>query len=160
MRLVTQALCLFDCFVLSVFIYFKFCLLYMMADFWIILGLLVFVLQPVSALSTMPVNTCSMTTPTGACALAVKNLVYSRELLLDLLSFAVWPPMDSVLFKDVPQCLLVGLGWKKYKGKWRKRGSRGGIRKMIRRRGCRLPLPATILSNVRSLRNKHDSCLH
>ncbi len=77
-------------------------------------------------------------------------------LLLDLRLFAVWPPMDSLLFKDVTQCLLVALGWKRNKGKWRKRGSRGGKRERLRRRGCRLPLPGIILSNVKSLRNKID----
>ena len=38
----------------------------------------------------------------------------------------------------------------------RKRGSRGGIRKRLRRWGSKLPLPAITLSNVRSLRNKTD----
>lgn len=36
----------------------------------------------------------------------------------------------------------------------KKRGSRGGIRNRLRRRGSRLPLPAITLSNVRSLHNK------
>lgn len=36
----------------------------------------------------------------------------------------------------------------------RVRGSRGGIRNRLRRRGSRLPLPAITLSNVRSLNNK------
>ena len=38
----------------------------------------------------------------------------------------------------------------------KKRGSRGGIRNRLRKRGCRLPLPAITLSNVRSLHNKMD----
>lgn len=39
---------------------------------------------------------------------------------------------------------------------WRKRGSKGGIRNRLRRRGSKLPLPAFPLSNVRSLWNKMD----
>lgn len=121
-----------------------------MANFWVILGLLVFISQPILAMWTMP------TTQTGAST--VKNLVYSRGTLLDLRPLAVLPSMDSTLFKNVLKCLLVGISWKKLniKVKRRKRGSRGGILKRLRRRGSRLPLPAIILLNVRSLRNKTD----
>ena len=38
----------------------------------------------------------------------------------------------------------------------KKRGSRGGVRNILKKRGCRLPLPAITLSNVRSLQNKMD----
>ena len=38
----------------------------------------------------------------------------------------------------------------------KKRGSRGGIQNRLKRRGCRLPLPAITFSNVRSLQNKMD----
>ena len=40
--------------------------------------------------------------------------------------------------------------------KKKKRGSRGGIRNRLRKRGCRLPLPVITLANVRSLQNKLD----
>ncbi|KAI0240090.1 hypothetical protein LSAT2_009191 [Lamellibrachia satsuma] len=38
----------------------------------------------------------------------------------------------------------------------KKRGSRGGVRNRLKKRGCRLPLPAITLSNVHSLQNKMD----
>ena len=36
----------------------------------------------------------------------------------------------------------------------KKRGSRGGVRNRLRRRGARLPMPSVTLTNARSLRNK------
>ena len=42
------------------------------------------------------------------------------------------------------------------KARKKKRGSRGGIRNYLCRRGARLPMPAVILTNARSLANKTD----
>lgn len=38
----------------------------------------------------------------------------------------------------------------------KKRGSRGGVRQRLKRRGHKPPLPVITLSNVRSLRSKTD----
>lgn len=128
----------------------------MMADFWIILGLVVFVLQPVSPLWTKPINTCSPTTRPERVHQPWETWFIHRSFCWTCVRLLFGHLWIQCFFKYVPQCLLVSLGWKNYKGKRRKRVSTGGIRKRLRRRGCRLPLPAIILSNVRSLRNKLD----
>lgn len=80
------------------------------------------------------------------------RLTYSREHLLELSGLSSDPleafPRDA----NIPPELLR----RKRKRIRRKRGSRGGIRHRLRRRGCRLPLPAIMLTNARSLRNKTE----
>ena len=82
----------------------------------------------------------------------VSRLHYTRGTLLDL-RFTVYGEIKPDV--SIPSCILrntqaPGCGQRKKK----KRGSRGGIRNRLRRRGSRLPLPALTLSNVRSLHNK------
>ncbi|KAK0156289.1 hypothetical protein N1851_000436 [Merluccius polli] len=78
--------------------------------------------------------------------------VYLRCRLLELRpAGANANPRLTSLLVDVPHHLLRGHYNKRIR---RKRGSRGGIRNRLRRRGSRLPLPAITLSNVRSLNNK------
>uniref|UniRef100_A0AAV2LEN9 Uncharacterized protein n=1 Tax=Knipowitschia caucasica TaxID=637954 RepID=A0AAV2LEN9_KNICA len=79
------------------------------------------------------------------------KLTYSRDLLLELRDAA--PTPEERFLHDLPPELHRGQRQKRIR---RKRGSRGGIRNRLRRRGSRLPLPAITLSNVRTLRNKTD----
>lgn len=46
-----------------------------------------------------------------------------------------------------------------HKGKIKKRGSSGGIKNRLRRRGTNQSLPVITLSNVRSLNNKLDELI-
>lgn len=74
-------------------------------------------------------------------------LYYTREDLLNL----------RYSFNEHPKLLSspsgrINHGWSNRKKK--KRGSRGGIRNRIKRRGSRFPLLTVTLSNVRSLQNK------
>ena len=87
-------------------------------------------------------------------AVSPERLAYSREYLLELgrrepLTAAQISPLTD----NIPLELLHGHKRRRIR---RKRGSRGGIRNRLRRRGSRLPLPAITLSNVRSLRNKTE----
>ncbi|KAK0149973.1 hypothetical protein N1851_009261 [Merluccius polli] len=73
---------------------------------------------------------------------------YTREDLLNLRYSFKEPP--KLLFSP-PE--IIHHGWSNKKKK-KKRGSRGGIRNRIKRRGSHFPLPTVTLSNVRSLQNK------
>jgi hypothetical protein len=60
---------------------------------------------------------------------------------------SVAPPIDFDLSETIKN---------QGKKKKKKRGSRGGVRNRLRRRGSRLPLPTVSLTNARSLSNKMD----
>lgn len=74
-------------------------------------------------------------------------MVYTREDLLQLRSADFGAP------PNLPDCLRNRVTASTCR---RKRGHRGGVRRRFRRRGNRPPLPAIILSNVRSLQQKMD----
>ena len=74
-------------------------------------------------------------------------MVYTREDLLQLRSADFDAP------PNLPDCLRNRVTASTCR---RKRGHRGGVRRRFRRRGNRPPLPAIILSNVRSLQQKMD----
>nr|XP_055073494.1 uncharacterized protein LOC129453317 [Misgurnus anguillicaudatus] len=82
-------------------------------------------------------------------------LTYTRDQLLTLQDQA--GKFEHLIPMDCTEIL------KQHKGRWtiirkntkaKKRGSRGGVRARLRRRGSRFPLPVITLSNVRSLNNK------
>ncbi|KAM3588082.1 uncharacterized protein V6R79_020814 [Siganus canaliculatus] len=79
-------------------------------------------------------------------------LTYSRSYLLEL-SHQLPEQPSPLLTHRIPCEILRDYKPKRIR---RKRGSRGGVRNRVRRRGSRLPLPAITLSNVRSLRNKTE----
>ncbi len=81
------------------------------------------------------------------------RLTYSRDHLLQLSGLASDPLKTFLRDTNIPPELLRGSKRKRIQ---RKRGSRGGIRHRLRRRGCRLPLPAITLTNARSLWNKTE----
>ncbi|KAL2103161.1 hypothetical protein ACEWY4_000029 [Coilia grayii] len=72
--------------------------------------------------------------------------IYSRDSLLALRHLPTLPPPPFL--SDIPAELR--------RPTRRKRGRRGGIRNRLRRRYTKPPLPAIILSNLRSLNNKID----
>ena len=81
-------------------------------------------------------------------------ITYRREELLQLAQRAVGQPWRPEL--DFPvECLRTAerAGLSTHT---RRRGARGGLRRRIRARGTKPPLPTVILANVRSLRNKMD----
>ena len=69
------------------------------------------------------------------------GITYGREELLRLSNYKNSGPMN------VPEEITKRI---------RKRGRRGGVRARWRRRGPRLPVPAVVSGNIRSLRNKID----
>lgn len=81
------------------------------------------------------------------------RLVYMRDHLFELSRLDFEPSQVFLSTTQIPPELIRGSKRRQIR---RKRGSRGGIRNRMRRRGSRLPLPAITLSNVRSLRNKAD----
>ncbi|KAK7899635.1 hypothetical protein WMY93_020488 [Mugilogobius chulae] len=81
-----------------------------------------------------------------------QTITYSRETLLSMRDNASVLPGDLVL---PPDCRLI----LRQRRKKKRRGSRGGIRNRLKRRGSRHPLPVITLSNVRSLNNKLDELL-
>ena len=75
-------------------------------------------------------------------------ILHSHEYLLNFQHVDSPAPSLDVDLSDVTQ---------NFKPKRKtKRGSRGGVRNRLKKRGCRLPLPAITLSNVRSLQNQMD----
>ena len=75
-------------------------------------------------------------------------ILHSREYLLSFQHVDIPAPNLDVDWSVVTQ---------KFKPKRKKkRGSRGGVQNILKMRGCRLPLPAITLSNVRSLQNEMD----
>ena len=99
---------------------------------------------------------------TANCAILTSGhdavLTYDRDQLLTLQAhagnFKYSIPMDC---SDILRHRGRGRGRPtKKKTKTKKRGSRGGVRTRLRRRGSRFPLPTITLSNVRSLNNKMD----
>ena len=70
------------------------------------------------------------------------GLTYTREELLFLRPVSTSHLLSTVIPFDCP--------------KQRKRGRRGGVRTRLRRRPTKPPLPAIVLANVQSLRNKMD----
>ena len=74
------------------------------------------------------------------------NTAHSREFLLSLKNkpLSLVPPNIDIDYEGIrSKCK-------------KKRGSRGGIRNRIRRRGARLPMPSVTLTNARSLVNKME----
>lgn len=107
---------------------------------WLVLA----TLWPVNGLCLPPAQ--PFTTTTG-------RLTFSRSYLLELGHQLPVPTPAPLLTDNIPRQIFHN---QKRKCIRRKRGSRGGIRNRLRGRGSRLPLPAIVLSNVRSLRNKAD----
>lgn len=80
------------------------------------------------------------------------SITYGRE---ELLQLGLLSQHDRILVSDIPlECLRTTAAAQR--SSRRKRGSRGGIRRRVRARGSKPPLPTIILSNVRALRNKVD----
>ena len=82
---------------------------------------------------------------------SVLRIFYDRDFLLSLKD-KVYNPYTEVLTSD--SVLASENNTKKKKNK--KRGSRGGVKNRLKRNGIRTPLPAIILSNLRSINNKID----
>jgi hypothetical protein len=74
---------------------------------------------------------------------------YTREYLLSLKDspLSSEPPSIDIDFAERVQPV---------RKKQKKRGSRGGVRNRLRRKGSRLPLPTVTLTNARALVNKMD----
>ena len=83
-------------------------------------------------------------------------ILHSREYLLSFQHVDTPAPSLDVDWGDVYWSAVTQNFKPKRK---KKRGSRGGVRNRLKKRGCRLPLPAITLSNVRSLQNKMDELL-
>lgn len=81
------------------------------------------------------------------------RLTYSRDFLLELRDLHVESANTLPCTNTIPLEILRLQKLKR--SRWR-RGSGGRIRNRVKRRGTRIPLPAIILSNVRSLRNKTE----
>ncbi|KAL6466262.1 hypothetical protein MHYP_G00263950 [Metynnis hypsauchen] len=77
--------------------------------------------------------------------------VYTREYLLGLQQMNKTAPKFLTRY---PEIACFAQGTDDFKRKRKKRGSRGGIRNRLKRRGSRFPLPTIALSNVRSVQNK------
>lgn len=80
------------------------------------------------------------------------GFTYSQKFLLSCRDNANSLGADIILPHDL-------LRMRMKKKKIKKRGSRGGIKNRLRRRGSRHPLPVITLSNVRSLNNKLDELM-
>lgn len=80
-------------------------------------------------------------------------LTYTREHLLSLRATGVAPPTLPGDFMEIRRPAECPERRKKVK---KKRGSRGGVRHRLWRRGNRFPLPVITLTNVRSVSNKLD----
>ena len=81
----------------------------------------------------------------------VPGLFYDRDFLLSLKDKVYRPHPDIISYQSN---LASETNVKSKKNK--KRGSRGGVKARMKRRGIRTPLPAIILSNLRSINNKFD----
>ena len=75
-------------------------------------------------------------------------LTYTREFLLSLQHPTTQDDLYGNIFNVHPELK------RRSKAKTKKRGSRGGVRERLKRRGFKHPLPTMTLSNVRSISNK------
>ena len=85
------------------------------------------------------------------------RIAYSREFLLGLQCTVHAQTMPGMTSIDIENYCRGCTGRGEKNREKKKRGCRGGIRKRLKRRGCRkLPLPTITLTNARSLVNKMD----